>query len=211
MDLQLKVAWTCTYSARSQACVESTSALSQRAFAARLHLGASGAVLGVPASALSGRIVALDELWSRAEVQTLLNRLTDAPNPTEAASIMASAIAETSHHRESTQCSGNPRAESGREMVSANVDTVATELGVSERHLRRVSSRVRWDLRPRNSRGLRGFAALARTLARENDRLNWATIAAATGYYDQAHLIEEFRAIAGVTPRALLSELGESL
>jgi len=38
--------------------------------------------------------------------------------------------------------------------------------------------------------------------------LSWAAIAAAAGYYDQAHLIEEFRAIAGVTPRMLLSELG---
>jgi hypothetical protein len=29
----------------------------------------------------------------------------------------------------------------------------------------------------------------------------------AAGYYDQAHLIAEFRAIAGVTPRALLGEI----
>jgi methylphosphotriester-DNA--protein-cysteine methyltransferase len=43
--------------------------------------------------------------------------------------------------------------------------------------------------------------------ARDNDRPNWASIAAASGYYDQAHLITEFRAIAGVTPRALLHEL----
>ena len=32
----------------------------------------------------------------------------------------------------------------------------------------------------------------------------------AAGYYDQAHLIAEFRAIAGVTPGALLSELGDA-
>jgi AraC-like DNA-binding protein len=50
--------------------------------------------------------------------------------------------------------------------------------------------------------------AIDQSGAREDSRLSWATIAAATGYYDQAHLIEEFRTIAGVTPRALLSELG---
>jgi len=36
---------------------------------------------------------------------------------------------------------------------------------------------------------------------------SWASIAAAAGYYDQAHLIAEFRAIAGMTPRAFLDEL----
>ena len=43
--------------------------------------------------------------------------------------------------------------------------------------------------------------------ARQDNHANWASIAAAAGYYDQAHLVAEFRAIAGVTPRALLSEL----
>lgn len=47
----------------------------------------------------------------------------------------------------------------------------------------------------------------ARGAAREDAHAGWACIAAAAGYYDQAHLIAEFRAITGVTPRALLVEL----
>jgi AraC-like DNA-binding protein len=60
--------------------------------------------------------------------------------------------------------------------------------------------------------GPKAFARLARfhralSAARDDRHASWARIAAATGYYDQAHLIDEFRTIAGVTPRALLGEL----
>jgi AraC-like DNA-binding protein len=58
----------------------------------------------------------------------------------------------------------------------------------------------------------KAFATLVRfqralDVARNDSGATWANIATASGYYDQAHLIAEFRAIAGVTPRALLGEL----
>jgi transcriptional regulator GlxA family with amidase domain len=85
------------------------------------------------------------------------------------------------------------------------VSTVAAELGLSERHLRRLF-REAVGVSPKE------FAKLVRfdraiSAAHEDVRANWASIAAATGYYDQAHLIGEFQSISGVTPRALLSEL----
>ncbi|HKO51732.1 MAG TPA: helix-turn-helix domain-containing protein [Polyangiaceae bacterium] len=92
-----------------------------------------------------------------------------------------------------------------RRLTMANVNTVAAELGVSARHLRRVFDES-FGVSPK------AFAQLARFrralhAAREDMRPGWATIAATAGYYDQAHLIAEFRAIAGVTPQTLLGEL----
>jgi AraC-like DNA-binding protein len=82
---------------------------------------------------------------------------------------------------------------------------VANDLGVSERHLRRVF-RETVGVSPK------AFAKITRfrravCAARDDAYPRWASIAVATGYYDQAHLIAEFRAIAGVTPRTLLREL----
>ncbi len=174
----------------------------QRVVAARLHLGATEAVFGVPASAIAGRIVALDDLWGDAATRRLCDRLAAAPGPVEAATIVERAIAER------VAVAGvRPRlvTEAAQRLATANVSAVAADLGVSERHLRRVFGEA-VGMSPKAFARVVRFRRALRA-ARESSAVNWASIAAASGYYDQAHLIEEFRAIAGVTPRALLGEL----
>jgi AraC-like DNA-binding protein len=177
----------------------------QRAVTARLHLGASKAVLGVPASALSGCVLALDELWGGAAVQQLLDRLNGVRDAFEAVAILGGAIAERLELAEARDARVPLALSAAERLMSAKVSSVAVDLGVSERHLRRVF-REAVGMSPKEFARLARFRRALRA-AREDERLSWATIAAETGYYDQAHLIEEFRTIAGVTPRALLSEL----
>jgi len=172
---------------------------------ARLRLGATEAVLGVRASALAGRIVPLGDLWGDAAAGRLSDRLASARDTSAAAKILESAIAERvalTHGR--SACTALALAAADR-LASASVNAVAVELGVSDRHLRRVF-RETFGLSPK------AFAKLARfhralNAARTDEHAGWASIAAMAGYYDQAHLIAEFRAIAGVTPRAFLGEL----
>ena len=177
----------------------------QRAVTVRLQLGVPDAVLGVPASALAGRIVALEDLWGDAATRRLCARLADARDTIEAAAILDGAIAE----RLATAQGGHGRAQlalaAADRLTSANVNAVASDLGVSERHLRRVF-RETVGVSPKQFAKLTRFHRALRA-AREDVPASWATIAADVGYYDQAHLIAEFRAIAGVTPRALLGEL----
>jgi AraC-like DNA-binding protein len=85
------------------------------------------------------------------------------------------------------------------------VSEVATVLRVSERNLRRV-------FRDTVGVGPKTFARLERfrravDAARAQEAPSWAVIALDVGYYDQAHLIADFRAIAGATPQALLGEI----
>jgi len=91
------------------------------------------------------------------------------------------------------------------QLASASVSTVARELGTSERHLRRVF-RGAVGVSPKQFARLVRFERAVRA-AHEDVRGSWANIAAAAGYYDQAHLIGEFHSISGVTPRAFLDEL----
>jgi AraC-like DNA-binding protein len=177
----------------------------QRTVTARLQLSAPRAVLGLPASAIAGRIVALEDLWGDAAVRRLHARLGDARDTPAAAAILESAIAErfrgADHHEGGMQLA----LAAADRLASASVTAVAEGLGVSERHLRRV-------FREFVGVGPKAFAKLARfqralRAAREDPHAGWAAIAATAGYYDQAHLIGDFRAIADVTPRALLEEL----
>lgn len=81
---------------------------------------------------------------------------------------------------------------------------LAGELGISPRHLRRVI-RERTGMGPKQvQRILRLGGAVV-----EADRLprpSWARLAVASGFYDQAHLIQEFRDLTERTPTRLHAE-----
>jgi AraC-like DNA-binding protein len=173
----------------------------QRAVMARLRLGASESVLGVPASTIADRIVPLEDLWGAAAARPLVDRLSSARDMVEAAAILEMAIAGRRSPRGRVQLALHAAERLSRATVSA----VAADLGVSERHLRRVF-REAVGVSPKAFTRLARFRRALRA-AREDGQASWASIAAAAGYYDQAHLIAEFRAIAGAPPRAFLREL----
>lgn len=85
------------------------------------------------------------------------------------------------------------------------VPELASRIGASERQLRRICDDT-IGLAPKQLlRALRLRAALRE--ARRVPRPSWTTIAHASGYYDQAHLIAEFRALMGTTPGAYFATI----
>jgi AraC-like DNA-binding protein len=177
----------------------------QRVVTAQLPLGTQEAVLGVSAAALAARTVPLEELWPDAASRRLFDRLGDARTALDAAAILERAIDERLTLAREPRAHAALAVHAASRLASASVSEVATALGVSERHLRRV-------FRDAVGVGPKTFARLQRfrgavDAARAHQAPSWAAIALDAGYYDQAHLIAEFRTIAGVTPQALLGEL----
>jgi AraC-like DNA-binding protein len=177
----------------------------QRNVMARLRLGAQKAVLGVPVSLVAGRIVELEEFWGRAETARLVDRLAEAEDAHDAANILEETIEQRVAHATERDTRVELALDAAKRLPTANVNTVAAELGVSERHLRRAF-RETVGVSPKEFAKLARFRRALRA-AREDAEASWASVAVTAGYYDQAHLIAEFRAIAGVTPRTLLGEL----
>ncbi len=181
----------------------------QRLAMARLPRGAAEAVFGVPASALLGRVVPLEQLWSAAETRRLYDRLGDVHDTSAAGAILESVIAGRLALAGDPSVHAQLALAAADRLASASVRSVADDLGVSERHLRRVFHET-VGVNPKEFARLARFRrAIGAACAQESIgcRASWAGVAADAGYYDQAHLIAEFHALAGATPRALLDEL----
>jgi AraC-like DNA-binding protein len=54
------------------------------------------------------------------------------------------------------------------------------------------------------------FQRVLHLIEREEDPIEWADIATACGYYDQAHLIHDFQTFSGFTPGAYLKQREQS-
>lgn len=178
-----------------------------RVVMARLGLGTSNAAFGVPASDVADQTIALQDLWGEAVVRRLYDRLERASDAAEAASVLQGAIAERGAANHSV-AHGRLVLAASKGLERASVNAVADDLGVSERHLRRIF-REAVGLSPKTFAKVTRFRR-ALHAARGERHPGWAGIAAAAGYFDQAHLIGEFRTIAGATPQALLAELRDA-
>jgi AraC-like DNA-binding protein len=157
----------------------------------RLRPGVRADVLGASAAELAGREVELEAVWGRAAVGRVASRglehelaarrdAAPVPDPVAAAAV---------HHLQPWRDGG--------------VHELAGELYFSPRQLRRRCIAA-FGFGPKTLHRIlrfQGFLALAH---RHDDGLG--RLAAAAGYYDQAHLHRECRALAGLTPAVFLAE-----
>lgn len=175
-----------------------------RYFGVRFLPGRAAAWIDAKASELLDRDAEFDELAVTGATE-LAEQLARARDLAQCRALVARFLERPrARHR-----SVDPRVERATQLLSHTEETtsiaaLSAELGLGERQLERLFHE-HVGLRPKLfARVLRLQRAVA--LSRRPLK-NQAELAARAGYADEPHLLREFRALSGVTPRALWAEL----
>ena len=165
-------------------------------------------VFGLPASDLVDRIVPLQDLWPREDVESLLmfppmnlGCYVSALARELAAHTLRSIRTDIVGQRAPLFISRHPR--------NLSIEDLALKHGLSRQHFARRFSAAT-GLTPKLFARLSRFQALVQALL-SSDVSQWASISTATGFYDQAHMINEFRALAGSPPTVFFRPHGGSI
>jgi AraC-like DNA-binding protein len=172
----------------------------------RFRPGVPAEVLGASTPELLGLAVELDQVWGRSSA-TVAERIALAATPADAArvleqEIMARCAAAADPDPLVAETVG--RLQPWRR---AEIGELASELFISPRQLRRRCIAA-FGFGPKTLHRIlrfQGFLALTQAFQRHEVGLGW--LAAAAGYFDQAHLTRECLALTGLTPAAFLEEM----
>jgi AraC-like DNA-binding protein len=161
----------------------------------------AGRMLGTPMPETTGRIVDLCDLVPA--LARDLDRIWEAPSAAaqiSRADAIFAAWDRRHGRRDRVVEEAVARLTSAR--VPPDAAALAGTLGISLRQLeRRFQNAV--GLGPKHFSRMRRFQRVFQAI--EQQRPGWAGAAAACGYYDQAHLVRDFREFAGEAPSVLLA------
>lgn len=164
--------------------------------------GGAAALFGGALMALRNRTVLLDELWG-ASARTLRERLQEAATAADKLRLMEAQLCRRLHDTPPPDAMVFAAlAALRRDPSQAQVEPLQRASGCTPaQFIRRFEQAV--GLTPKRYARVLRFNALLPSLVRQGPR-DWAQVAVAGGYFDQSHLIHEFRRIAGMTPGAYM-------
>ena len=167
----------------------------RRAIGVAFRSGGTAAFVDAPASELSDRFVALDDLWSTAAA--LVDDLAASGGPGDAFDrLERELLRHLDHSPDAALDAAEVALARGRP-----VDEVAAAVSVDRRHLA-TRFAERYGFGPKRYGRLRRFERALRAI-RAGGADPLARVAADLGYADQAHLSREVREFSGVTPGEL--------
>jgi AraC-like DNA-binding protein len=165
-----------------------------------VHFKPGGAFpfLNTEASELTNTHANLDDLWGRPGLE-LRERLCTAATSQQRFQIMKSALRDRLQYHTNGQKQTKIALEMfGRAGNGAMVQAVSRELGFSQRRFIQMFN-AHVGLTPKVFCRILRFQR-ARVLAEKLAAPDWAELAIACGYFDQSHLIKDFKEFSGSTP-----------
>ena len=156
-------------------------------------------VLGVPAAELREDMIDLDAFWG-SFVQAIRERLDATADARTRLAIVERAVADRVARSGGPDDSALVRrlCEAAEKEPSLTVGALASRFGLTHRRVIDVFDRT-VGLKPKEFHRVRRLRRVFH-LTDALPRLSWTTIAHRCGYYDQAHLINDFRQLTGVLP-----------
>jgi len=172
----------------------------------RFRPGLARPFLQAPPVELTGQLAPLEQLWGR-RARELESRLSGSPSAEERARLLLSALPCGAANPPATGAISHAMEAITAARGVIDLDWAAAQAGMSVRQFRRRCLEES-GLTPKFlCRVLRFRRSFELAVSR---RLNWAAIAAEAGYFDQAHLIRDFREFTGRTPMAVFSNTGNT-
>lgn len=169
-----------------------------RAATIQFKPGWSPSLFGVPANDLTDQLITLDDLWGSASGDVTEDLVAARSIPVMLERLSRAIAQQTPFESASARLAR--RAVRMFEATETRVESVARQLGVTARHLRRAFVET-VGIGPKEfARGVR----LQRAIRESTRSGDWAAIARDAGYYDQAHLIRDFHDLIGLTPTEYL-------
>jgi AraC-like DNA-binding protein len=167
---------------------------------ARFAIGGAHAWFGAAVAELADTVIDLELVWPVHRVEALRDRLAACPT-------LHGRIALLQHELLRTVAVDRSLVRSTCAEIArgCSIEAVAERAGVSTRQLlRRYVTEA--GLSPAR---VAKIARFRRALARSTARYTWAEVAVDAGYYDQSHLIRDFRDLAGMTPEQYAERRGD--
>ena len=172
---------------------------------AHFRPGGAYPFLPMPAGELHNLDVSLDDLWGANVARVLHEQLVAAPTADAKFDVLESALIERAATLERTRSI----AWAVRELRHATVARVTSAIGMSGRGFIDAFRRET-GYTPKVYARVQRFQRLLRRVHDAAD-VDWADVALACGYYDQSHLIRDFRAFTGLSPSEYLIRRGDHL
>ena len=151
--------------------------------------------LQTPAVEFAARVVELDEVLGR-DAELVAERLGEAPDHARRFAILERFLMDRAGDALRTD---RRVAHCVSHLHVRSVGDLTRELGISNKHLNRLFRR-HVGTNPKTLARVQRFQGVVCSLQGAAGPHDWAGVALDHGYYDQAHMITEFKACSGLTP-----------